>query len=103
MKHLIDLVKLDRLDGLIRRRATGKPADLAKRLNMSRSSLFEFICFLRVEMRAPIIFNKYVCSYEYAYPPKFYLGFERDRINQTETQNVFIETDTNHIAYNDVI
>jgi len=88
MKHLVDLVKLDRLDNLIRRKATGCPEDLAKQLELSRSTLFEIISFLRIEMNAPIIYNKYSLSYEYEYPPKFYLGFERDRINLAEIQSI---------------
>lgn len=88
MKRLVDLVKLDRLDNLIRRQATGSPTELAKRLGLSRSSLFEFIVFLRVEMNAPIHYNKCISSYVYTYPPKFYLGFERDRTNQTELYHI---------------
>jgi len=89
MKHLVDLVKLDRLDNLIRRKATGKPEELAKRLGLSRSTLFEIISYLRGEMNAPIIYNRYICSYEYSYSPKFYLGFERDRLNQTGMETVY--------------
>jgi len=87
MKRLVDLVKLDRLDNLIRRAATGSPENLAERLEMSRSSLFELIAFLRVEMRAPIIYNKNRLSYMYSYNPRFYLGFERDQINTFEMFN----------------
>jgi len=89
MKHLVDLVKLDRLDNLIRRKATGKPEDLAKRLGLSRSTLFEIISYLRGEMNAPIVYNRYNSSYEYSYPPKFYLGFERDRLNQIGMETVY--------------
>ena len=87
MKRLVDLVKLDRLDNLIRRAATGSPENLAERLEMSRSSLFELIAFLRVEMGAPIIYNKSRPSYMYSYNPRFYLGFERDRFNTFEMVN----------------
>ena len=84
MKRLIDLVKLDRLDNLIRRAATGCPEDLADRLGMSRSSLFELIAFLREEMKAPITYSKNRPSYVYEYTPKFYLGFERERLHFDE-------------------
>jgi len=67
MKHLVDLVKIDRLDNLIRRKATGCPDDLAKRLEISRSTLFEINSFLRREMNAPIFYNSYNTSYEYKY------------------------------------
>lgn len=41
MRRLVDLVKIDRLDNLIRRKATGNPEELAERLELSRSSLFD--------------------------------------------------------------
>jgi hypothetical protein len=53
MKRLVDLVKLDRLD-----QAIGTPEQLSKRVGLSRSSLFDFIAFLRDEMRAPIRYSK---------------------------------------------
>jgi len=87
MKRLVDLEKLDRLDKLIRRKATGCPDELAKRLGLSRSALFEFISFLRNTMNAPINYNDYILSYEYTYTPGFYLGFERDRLKESEMVN----------------
>lgn len=84
MRRLVDLVKLNRLNHLIRRQATGTPEELAERLDISRSSLFEIISYLREEMQAPILYDKYIRSYVYEYLPKFHLGFERDRLSETE-------------------
>jgi hypothetical protein len=81
MRRLVDLVKLDRLDRLIRRHATGTPVQLSERLGMSRSSLFEFIAFLRDEMQAPVRYSQSHNSYVYEYIPKFYLGFEKERLS----------------------
>ena len=80
MKKLVDLVKLVRLDSQIRHASTGTPEELAERLEMSRSSLFELLSFLKEEMRAPIIYNRYRPSYTYSYTPRFYLGFEREHL-----------------------
>jgi len=88
MSFVVDLVKLDRLDSLIRRKATGNPRELAIRLEFSRSHLFRMLSFLRIEMNAPINYDKYISSYYYTYQPKFYLGFERDRFNETSIENV---------------
>jgi len=89
MSHcVVDLVKLDRLDCLIRRKATGSPIDLAKRMGVSRSHLFRMLSFLRLQMKAPINYDRYISSYYYSYSPKFYLGFERDRFNETSMENI---------------
>ena len=87
MKRLVDLVKLDRLDQLIRRKATGSPDELARRLEMSRSSTFEMIAFLKDDMKAPIIYVSSRPSYVYEYTPRFFLGFERDRLEGDEMIN----------------
>ena len=87
MKKLIDLVKLNRLDQLIRRKVTGTPDELARRLEMSRSSLFEMIAFLKEEMKAPIVYISSRPSYVYEYTPRFFLGFERDHLGDDEMVN----------------
>ncbi len=88
MRRLIDLVKLARLDNLIRRQATGNPEELAERLELSRSSLFEIIAFLKEEMGAPIRYNRYRPSYVYEYTPKFNLGFEKDRLPSSDMYDI---------------
>jgi hypothetical protein len=77
MRRFVDLIKLKRLDQMIRSKATGAPDDFAKHLGMSRSSLYEMLAFLKEEMKAPIIYDGYKPSYVYQYTPRFHLGFER--------------------------
>ena len=84
MKKLVDLVKIQRLDFLIRHEATGNPNNLAKKLEISRRSLFNLFDFLKVELNAPISYNKSRESYVYDYLTKFHLGFEKN----DETINV---------------
>jgi hypothetical protein len=93
MRRLVDLVKLDRLDTLVRRQATGSPEHLAERLGMSRSSLFEFISFLRNEMHAPVRYSKSLNSYIYEYVPGFYLGFEKERLSSSQLYNTYGRAD----------
>ena len=93
MKRLLDLDALDRLDGLIRHRATGSPEELAIRMHMSRSNLFKMIKFLREEMNAPVSYNKDGASYVYSY--KFYLGFERKSLNATDFNNSYNDGEKN--------
>jgi len=97
---LVDLVKVSRLDSLIRRAATGTPEKLAERLEISRSSLFELIAFLKEEMGAPIIYNRYRQSYIYSYTPRFFLDFERERLSEEKMTDTYgfrelIEKDDN--------
>ncbi|MDR1552687.1 MAG: hypothetical protein LBS69_04395 [Prevotellaceae bacterium] len=101
MRRLVDLVKLDRLDSLIRRHATGSPVQLAARLEMSRSSLFEFISFLRYEMQAPIQYSKSHNSYIYEYVPKFYLGFEKERLSSSMLYNTYGKNDDDGKVYSE--
>jgi hypothetical protein len=86
MKKIVDLAKLDRLDRLIRLRATGDPDSLAKRLGISVGSVKAYIRFIREGMQAPVRYNMYIQSYMYDHPPNFYLGFERDRSKQVEQE-----------------
>ena len=79
MKKLIDLAMLDRLDHLIRLHATGTPTELADRLRISYSSLYEIISFMKKTLKAPIRYNTYRQSFEYEYEPDFYLGFKKTK------------------------
>jgi len=95
MRRLVDLKILNRLDWLIRHAATGTPDEFAEWLGMSRSSFYELIAYMKDEMQAPIIFDNTRPSYIYEYPPKFYLGFERESLDTTELQNTFGGVDMN--------
>jgi len=95
---VVDIVKLDRIHNLIRRKATGTPEELARRIGLSVSRLYQILSFLRVEMHAPIIYNRYNSSYEYEYPTNFNLEFNRDRLYPSGMETVFggsKENDTN--------
>ena len=74
MSRFVDLYLVYQLDVQIRQRATGIPEELAKKLAISVFTLHFTIAYLKDEMRAPIIFNKKKNTYEYEYPPKFYIG-----------------------------
>jgi len=73
MKKNINIFTLYTLHRLIDQKKTGAPNDLAQRLTMSRSTLYDLIASLRDEMHAPINYNKTITSYEYTYHPKFHL------------------------------
>ena len=76
MSHLVDLAKLAQIDRLIRRRATGSHDDLAEMLDISSSTLFKHIAYLKEELDASVIYDNDMLSYKYSRTPKFHLGFE---------------------------
>jgi len=95
MRHLVDLKILNRLDWLIRHKVTGTPNETAERLGISLRSFHEMKAYLIEEMKAPIRYNANRQSYVYEYPPKFYLGFERDTLEITEWKNTFDRIEEN--------
>ena len=72
MSFIQTLERLKRIDALIRRKATGTPAQLAERLDVSEASLYRYLNDLR-DLGAPI---KY-CSQRlcYIYNAPFELTF----------------------------
>jgi biotin operon repressor len=64
MKLIEQLQLLDRLDQLIRRKATGTPAQLASRLEVSERTVYNLIDTLR-QLGAEVSYNKCRGSYQY--------------------------------------
>jgi predicted DNA-binding transcriptional regulator YafY len=56
--------RLDQLHGLIRKKATGSPQDLARKLSVSQRTVFAYISILKGQ-GACIKFSKYRQSYYY--------------------------------------
>ena len=55
MTFLEQVVLLKRMDALIKRKSTGTPFQLARRLNISRSSVHNYIKILK-EFGAPVVY-----------------------------------------------
>lgn len=66
--EILDLI--DRLDGLIRRKATGKPRDLARRLNVCERKVYLLIETLR-NLGAPVEYCPNRESYYYTTDVEF--------------------------------
>ena len=94
MQRLTDLEKLDRLDHLIRRRATGTPIQLADRLGISLSTLHEYRAYIHTVLKASTRYNMYIQSYEYDFLPEFYLGFEADRTSHPKSMSMYASSQT---------
>lgn len=68
------LERLSRIDHLIRIKGTGTPAQLAKRLNLSERSVYDYISFLK-GLGCPIKFDSFRGSYFYEEEGCFIVAF----------------------------
>jgi hypothetical protein len=65
---------LERIHHLIRRRGTGKPCELAKRLQLSERTIYNLISEMKL-MNAPIFYCNERNSYCYEFEVEFVIGF----------------------------
>jgi predicted DNA-binding transcriptional regulator YafY len=70
------LERFKRIDSLIQRRGTGKPVELAKRIEISESTLYEYLAIMK-GLGAPINYDKEKDTYYYAEQGKFKIFFEK--------------------------
>lgn len=59
------LRRIERIDSLIRLHATGSPHELAARLQISPSQLYQTIKFMKEELEAPVYYSRDLNSYCY--------------------------------------
>ncbi|MBL7808941.1 MAG: hypothetical protein JNN28_14060 [Saprospiraceae bacterium] len=69
MNIFTDLFLLQRIDHLVRTRATGTPQNLADRLNISERNLYRLLGNLR-NQGFPIAYDKHADTYYYSEPVK---------------------------------
>ena len=67
---MLELQKLDiriiiRLDNLITMEMTGSPKELASKFSISERSIYNYISFMRKELKAPIKYDNQRLSYIY--------------------------------------
>ncbi|MCB9363034.1 MAG: HTH domain-containing protein [Flavobacteriales bacterium] len=67
----MDIRTIIKIDDLIKREATGSPAQLANRLNLSERATYKYLKFMKEELKAPIAFNKSKGAYNYTNSGKF--------------------------------
>ncbi|SJZ58671.1 hypothetical protein [Sediminibacterium ginsengisoli] len=76
--------KIKRIDYLIARKATGSPTSLARRMELSQTTLFEYLALLK-DMGAPIAYDKVRQSYCYEEYGRFVIAFVRQEENALES------------------
>ncbi len=74
MKIYHYLYRIQTIHRLIRRRQTGTPAELAQRLDLSESMIYNYIGFMK-ENGAPIAYSKRTKTYYYTRGVDFSFGF----------------------------
>lgn len=79
MDFLRQIKRIERMDYLIRYRSTGNPGELADKLNISPSQLYQVIKILKDEMGAPIYYSKNLQSYCYNESVKFICEFRKEK------------------------
>ncbi|MDD2636837.1 MAG: hypothetical protein PHW82_15195 [Bacteroidales bacterium] len=76
-----DFILIERLDQLIRLKATGNPANLAKKLNVTERQVYNIINKLKTTYKAPVIFDKDRNSYVYNESGRIIMGFYKDALS----------------------
>jgi predicted DNA-binding transcriptional regulator YafY len=69
--------RFKRIDELIALRATGNKAELADKLDISESTLYEFLKVLK-ELGAPIDYNQERCSYFFTEKGRIEIRFKKE-------------------------
>ena len=77
------LNRVKKMDGLIRRKATGTPEEFAEKMGLSRIALLKYIKLLK-EMNAPVEYDYNRRSYYYLFPCQLKLGFESNVLDDKE-------------------
>ena len=65
------------MDHLIRTKSTGTPSDFARKLSISRRTLYNYLEIMR-ELGAPVRYARGMQSYEYAPEGRLLLTFNRE-------------------------
>lgn len=69
--------RLERIDRLVRMKATGTPKELAERLNISESTLYETLQLMK-EKDCPLIYDKLKQTYHYDEDGRLDIRFKKN-------------------------
>lgn len=78
---------LERIDQLIRLKATGRPKQLAERLEVSEATVFRMIETMK-ELNAPICYDLTRQSYVYTQTTNFKCGFYGEELDEISERNL---------------
>lgn len=70
------------MDFMIQHHCTGSPVEFAKKLELSRSVLFEYLAYMRYDLGIDILYDKYQATYHYDGTDLYTaLGFKATKYN----------------------
>lgn len=81
MKLFQQIERINRLHEMIKKRKTGKPEELAQRLHVSESRLYNIIDYLKLN-GAPIKYSRQIDTYYYDFEYHINIQFEMGALNQ---------------------
>ncbi len=78
---LQQIALIERIDRLIRMKATGSPKQLSQKLSISKTKLYRVLNTMK-ELQAPVIYDATLQSFIYEEPVDFSFGFygEHDKL-----------------------
>lgn len=86
--NIIDIKEeLERVDRLIRLKATGSPKDLAEKLQISERHVYRIINQLK-EIGCPVYFDKDRCSYCYSNEGKLIFKFSTNELDSNTMNKI---------------
>jgi len=89
MSLLTNLKRAERIHECIEQKCTGEPEEFARKMGISRSTLYQIIRELK-SLGAPIVYCKYRQSFRYRYPVYWNFSFtEQDAF-------VFLDPEEDH-------
>lgn len=69
------LALIERIDSLIKKRATGSPEQMAHQLGVSRSTWFNYLTVLKEDLHFPIEYDRQAHTYYYGKAGSFKIGY----------------------------
>ena len=79
---------IERLDQLIRLKNTGRPCELANKLNVSERTVYNLVSCVKNLFEAPIEYDKYLQSYVYSKPGKLIFKFEESSLVKEDMNKI---------------
>lgn len=86
---------IERIDQLIRLRATGSPQEFAEKLEISERQVYRLITHLK-EIGCPVVYDKSLCSYKYEVEGELKFEF-CPKLNKNNTAQTIDKTDMRNI------